>query len=669
MDRFRRANFHSLPAEGARRLDGSRCDGHAEPIGIYFENKGLLLFRLPTLSRSGHPRGAPWRAGIDFGTSNTCVAFLALGASMKASPRLERFEIQTAAMHYAPTYEKISKWDAGQQSEGAAAIFDFPYRYGSEALLTEQFYFPTQFVTRLDGPPQEPDFRFEHGFVFPRNAVLDSYDAKELLDGHPPLPENEYRVFRLVQDVKWSNRAYRKAFLWHLYKILILHAARHGAYLADVVFSFPRAFDPDSVRRYKNEVSEIFTKHGGIPLHSASFVSESVAVQRRVGSEKLRADKIVLDVGGGTSDYTGLLVAAPPFQASYCLAARYVNKYFQAAPSLRAALRDAAYQVLGQAQPGKQQDQRSLLDDLLKELHVLGKEQLGHEENGRTANYSQAAFFGLLGMVNDAQFSGMSRLLTDSKTKRPEAERKSLCGFFLTLVVLYSALACQAARLLQQHRRRSANLKLDFIGNGSRYLLLLNGEAKSAHRLLERVVQSVWPTPGQGERPLEVRTEISASGKTFVAEGLVLEHDGTAPAEVLPDLDSVKQFSALLDGRSVGRVIPGDELGWFVDLLGQCLPGGKLEISPGTAITLIPFSQPDLRGELTPLARSAVIKARELVPDNMKEYVDWQRQQAAGRSVHASVELAEKEAAHAVEPIFITCVRCLLDEVRQEYAA
>lgn len=668
-DRFRGASFHYLPAEGARRVDGSFCRGHAEPIGIYFENRGLLLFSLYTLPQVGDPYGVPWRIGIDFGTSNSCVAFLTLGSGIEANPRVEKFEIQTATMHESPVYEEISDRDPGILTEGAAAIFDFPYRYGNEPLLTEQFYFPSQIVTRSLGPPGQPDFRFEHGFIFPRNAVLDNMDARELLDGHPPLPRNEHRVFRLVHDVKWSNRAYRKAFLWHLYKLLILHAARRGARIVEAAFSFPQAFDPDALRRYRNEVTEVFGDHGGIPLRTESFISESVAVHRRVTSEELRADRLVIDVGGGTTDYTGLIVAAPSFQTSYCLAAGYVNEYFRSSPSLRKVLRDTAYKILGKAKSDKQRDQRDLLDDLLEELQKLQQEGVDDLEGKRTASYNQAAFFGLLGMLDDTQFSEMAKNLTDQKIVREDVERKSLCGFFYTLVVIYSALAYQGARLLRQHRRPSPNLQLDFIGNGSRYLLLLNSGGCSCSYLIERVVQSVWlSTVEFAGIAVEVQTKVSTKGKVFVAEGLVLNHDGMAPPEVLPDKDSIMQFTAINKGLKVKSVVSSEPLEGFVRLLAGCLPSGKVKISPRTEITVVPYCQPDMEEELSALVRKALVKGRKRVEETALDFVDWQRQATEMHGVNEVAERAKLEAAYSVEPVFITCIRCLLDEIRQNYA-
>jgi hypothetical protein len=432
-----------------------------------------------------------------------------------------------------------------------------------------------------------------------------------------------------------------------------------------VAFYFPRAFDPDAVEHYKNEIRAIFYHHGGIQVHNRNFMSESIAVQRRFLSEELRADRLVLDVGGGTTDYTGLLVAAVHFQASYCLAAGYVNEYFRASPRLRAMLRDTTYKILGEPLSNKQKDQRTLLNDLLDQLEALHQKTLN---DPRIASYNRAAFFGLLGMLNDEQFVELAQKLTDPLSCSQVSECKALRGFFLTLALLYTALAVQGARLFRQHRRHSANVQLDFIGNGSRYLMLLDNQQKPFCRVLERCVQAVWPPAAASERPLEVLTHISLAGKAFVAEGLVLGNDSLMQAEVVPDNDSMRLFSAANAGREMTAVLPCDELGKFVRLLAECMPGGKVKTAAQEEITIIPHCQSDLGEELAPLVRRAIRAARDLARNNAAVFADWQRRAEEMQNINADTAQAQREAAYSVEPVFITCVRCLLDEVRKEYA-
>jgi hypothetical protein len=671
LERYRRAVFYWLPAEQARFEDGSVCPRHVEPIGLYFENRGLLLFRLKPARAANHLAPIRWRVGVDFGTTNTCVAYRPLDVDGRIPPRVEPFAIQTAVMHAIPTYPEVRESNKGMESEGAAAIFDFPYCYAAEALLTEQFYFPSQLISRLAEPPEDAGFHFEHGFILLRNPVLDNGgEARELLNNLPPLVTPDHRVFRVIQDLKWSNAAYRRVFLWHLYKLLVLQAARHGATVVEIAFSFPRAFSPNAVKSYSTEALQIFQHYGGIPVRHDHFVSESVAVQRRIEAEDASADRLVLDVGGGTTDVTGLLIAAESCQASYALSAGYVNQFFQASPALRKVLCQAAEAALGEPADARQHNKRRLLGEILGQLGAVKVKQLGEEQRARIASYSQAAFFGLLGLLEDRHLPPIAQALLNPHATREPSERKAITGYFLTLTLLYTSVAYQAARLLSQHRRPSPNIEFIFIGNGSRYLRLLEGHRQVFRHLLERLVKTAWPATSTGSKPpLTVKTRLAELGKAYVAEGLVLGCESVLPAEVLDDRDAVQQFEALTAGREAGRVVTGRELREFVSYLTALLPSGRWQESPTDEIPMVPFCEAELDGLLGPLVKRAVAVARDLVWDNAQRHAEWQQAADEARRIqHKGQEHARREAARAVEPVFVTSVRCLLDEVRREYA-
>ena len=657
---FRQARFYWMPA----RYDDS--DGHAEPIGLYFEGRGLLLTHLHNLPFAGHRDGVLWRVGIDFGTSNTCVAWMPVGHTIAARPVREPLSIQTATMHSLPIYEKVNASNPGMETEGAAAIFDFPYRYADEDRLTERDHFPSQFVTRLKEPPQgEPSFRFVHGLVFPRNGVLDNLDARELLDSYPPLPKKEFRVFRLIHDVKWKNRGYRRSFLWHLYKTLVFHAARKEARIKEVRISYPRAFTPDAIRAYREEVREIFEQHGGIEILDADFMSESVAVQHFFSGLPPNADRLVLDVGGGTTDLTGLPVRAEAFQASYQVAARQINDYFSASPAFRESLKTTAYDVIGAPQSKRQERERRLLDDLLNELKGIQRSEFSEDTSERIASYSQGALFGLLGMLDDHQFSNVGCRLTDPGKEWDEESQRALFGFFLTIVLLYAGLAYEAARLLRQHGRRALVLDLSFIGNGSRFLTLLDlpDRPGSFHGLIEQVVQAAGPNPRA-----KVTMRVSPEGKAYVAEGLVVATVDLPPAPVLPDLSAQSQFKALVSGQDPSSAVTNNELSDFVRLVSRLLPNGRANTDGLEPSILIPGCPKELAGTLAPLATRATARARKLAMESAREWDHWQRQAATMTGINSDAENLHREAAHAVEPVFITCLRCLLDEVRDRYS-
>ncbi len=659
---FRLARFYSFPAEGAPMISGRAGMTRYEPVGLYFEGWGLVLFRLPP---GEHPGGDPelWRIGVDFGTSNTSVAFRRLLVDAVSHPQPLLFDIQTVALHALPVYERLGLNADGNTIEGAAAIFDFPYRYADERLLTEQAHFPTQLVTRQKAPPNKPNFRMAHGLIFPRNVVMDNADSRGLLKSYPPLPPQDSRVFRLLHDLKWVNRAYRPTFLWHLYKMVVLHAARNGARIAEAAFSFPRAFNQDEIRHFSDELRAIFKVHGGIRVEPQDIISESAAVQLWIQTQKAKAtaDQLVLDVGGGTTDFLGIIQGRPAFQASYSSAGGCVNQYFQSSQTLRRLLREAVYQAVGQPadNDNRLRDQRKFLDGLLEHL-----DQLPKEEQEKIEAYSEQAFFGLMSMLGEPHWPRVGEALRQPpEALENETDRRAIRGFFLTLALLYGGLAYQAARLMYQYGIMSTNLQHVFIGNGSRYCRLLGDDQGVTRPWMEEIFRCAGPNPRVDIKKPDVRFH----GKAIVAQGLVSRTDGLRAAPVLPDKPSLEWLTALAagDGRaSRAKTALAEEMSSFIRLMDRIFPSGQL----GGTVAL-PYCEQSLETELEPLLAKVGKRSRPLEKaqgEKLRQALDHARaNEAAGAHGAAAEWLA---SAHATQPVFITRLRCLLDLVRDRYA-
>jgi len=658
-DRFRRARFYSFPARGAKPVSGGTPAAHCEPIGLYFEGRGLLLFRL---ENPVHPGGepVPWRIGVDFGTSNTCVTFRSMMQGVVSRPEVIQFDIQTTTLHALPVYQEVETAAPGEENEGAAAVFDFPYRYAGEPFLTENVYFPSQLVTRQESAPTLPNFRLSHGLIFPRNAVLDNKDIRSHLYAHPPLPAQDSRVFRLMQDIKWGNRAFRRPFLWHLYKMVVLHAARNGARVTEAAFSFPRAFTRDEVRHFTNEVRAIFQNHGKIHILPADIVSESVAVQRWVEAQAASEDQLVLDIGGGTTDYLGVIGEQPTFQASYSLAAGCVNDYFRASKVLRRLLRDGVYEAVGKPAAGtannRQREQRKLLNDLIADLDTLPE-----SDQDKVRAYSQQALFGLLAMLEERHMHDLGNLLRSSKKKPAKASDSDvLHGFFLTLLLLYAGLVHQAARLMKQHNFLTTNLRVDMIGNGSRYCRLLGEDAGVLKPLFEKIIQAAGSNP-----EVLVKQRALFKGKTVVAEGLVLSAEGSIPAPVIPDKPTLEYLKSSPQKMAKLNPVHLNEQVVFVQVLDKLLKAGKLN-----GILVVPHCHGTILEEVEPLLAEVSIIATDRERGNAVRLKDaLQRAQDSELAGVAGEASDWRESAYAVEPVFITRLRCLLDLIRQKYAA
>jgi len=655
-DRFRHGRFYSFAADSG--------DEQREPVGLYFNGRGLLLFALEPANHVCGSQPVPWRVGVDIGTSTTCVTFLPLIPGVTAKPGVVYFEIQTATMHDRPIYQLVDADNAdnpGNENEGAAAVLDFPYRYSKERLLTEHEYFPTQLVTRTE--QVSPDFMLAHGLIFPRNAVLDNKDIRSLLVDYPPLPKHEYRVFRLLQDIKWKNRNYRRVFIWHLYKMIVHQAARQGACVKEAAFSFPRAFTPDEVFRYANEVRAVFEQHGEIRVKQSDIISESVAVQNWLSCQNELNDQIVLDVGGGTTDYLGMFGQRPALQASYKLAADCINKYFKVSSVFRKLLRDAVYNTVklsnDSEEKNRQLEQRYLLDYLFKNL----EKELSADEQDRVAVYSQQAFVGLLSMLDENSLYDVGNYLR--KTGESESRfSKPLRGFFLTLLLLYGGLAHQAARLLRQHKIHTNNLQILFIGNGSRFCRLLGNDRVVMQPILQHIFAS-----GGSNRNVIVEANVVFCGKTIVSEGLLYasQQKNLDQAPVLEDLEANEYLNSCnIRGKKSSKPGSGaSDLEDFVGILDRCLVDGKIGQTK-----IIPKCEGSLTDELSRLVQDACTRAWEHEKCNAAELNKLlEKAEEARRDGNKYHEAKYKEAVALIEPVFITRLRCLLDAVRQKYAA
>ena len=129
------------------------------------------------------------------------------------------------------------------------------------------------------------------------------------------------------------------------------------------------------------------------------------------------------------------------------------------------------------------------------------------------------------------------------------------------------------------------------------------------------------------------------------------------------------QFSAVMDsGQKIEVSIPGGELKRFVSLLVELLPGGKYKSAASEAATLIPHCQPQLDDEFKPLLQKALKRAREQIKETAAEHAKWRREAEEMRSINVIAAQAKQDAANSIEPVFITCVRSLLDEIRSYYA-
>ena len=651
----RLARSFAFPGKQVRRAeDLKNAEGEWEPVGLVFQNRGFFLFSLeePTPAPQGHP--TPFKVGVDFGTSNTCVAAAVDSSGVEAPPKEIRFEVQTASLHRNPTYEDFRDFQAqGLPTEGAASVLDFPYKFGRETFLHEAAYFPTQLVTKLPNGA-EPDgrqFLFSNGLIFARN-LLGNRDFVTLLQGFPPLPPVDRRPFRLVHDPKWKNLKYRKPFLWHLYKMITYHSARNCAEIKSASFSFPRAFTKDMVEDYRTELRTVFHDHGRIQFE---LMTESDAVQRWMEAEERNAHPLVVDVGGGSTDVLGLF-QQHKFQASYEFAAGLVNRYFSASPRFQRAFKEAIDSVVGTPDGVTPEEVRRT------NQHIVLDELYAADGDTRSspADYSEQAFFLMLNLVDEEHYPAIVDHL-QSKPNKPqyEADRKSIAGFFHTLVLLYTGIVYQAGRLMRQHGVVAANIDARLIGNGSRFYHFL--EHDNIH--FSKVMAAMFYA-GYGSRP-GLKLELTRDGKTFVAKGLLVT-PATDRAVVTNDLESSDYLMKLARiTQPVMPVMPSfPDLTAFLTALNRELPGGRLDetaVIPYCGLNLATEMEKGLFHQII----TAVFEREGTKARQMK--AAWDQSEELARA-NPGAAAPVRESALATEPVFIIRLKCLIEQIRESYA-
>jgi len=659
---FRSSRCYAFPAKEAN-VTGIEGNGGREwePVGLVFEGRGICLFRLEEPAAVPQGNAAKWRVGIDFGTSNTCAAYTVDASGVVGTPQEIRFEMQTMSLQTNPKYERVDDLLArGQYTEGPAAVLDFPYKYADETHVTEAAYFPTQWLTRLPegAEPNNTKFLMSNGLIFARN-LLDFKDIVQLLNDYPPKQEPDRRPFHVVPDPKWKYQIYRPAFLRHLYRMLVYHAARRGAKITSAAFSFPRAFLKKDVDWYRNELNTIFQDEGGVPASGMALITESEAVQNLLTTGEISESPLVLDVGGGTTDLLGIF-QEKRFQASYKFAAGLVNKYFTASPPLQQMFEEALWKVIKEEDRGtrlgdQQADRKKLLKDLFSN-------QDGDLHEVRT-DYIQQGFFRILGMLEERHYPLLvNQLQRLAEGAQNQAKRKALAGFFHTLVLLYAGMVYQAGRLMRQQNIGANNVKVRLIGNGGRFYQFLSHRNSDFDKVLKGMLFASYK-----QKP-EFKIVLEPEGKALVAKGLLAPSQGNR-ADVTADTEShdylmkLSEQSATLPTPEQFEKLMGSDMVPFLEALDRELPGGQLDAS-----TVIPYCEPSLLTEMRRLFVSiptAVFNREMIHAKSLKE--DWSKAEELAKTSETAA-IPHRESALATEPVFVIRLKCLIDQIRDNYA-
>ncbi len=632
------------------------------PDGFYFGGRGLCLVRLHAPFAAG-AMPSTWDVGVDFGTSNTCVAIRGEGA-----PETLDFPILTTTLFARPPYGAILN-----TNEGASAAFDFFYKFqAGDRQLNEQPYFPTQILTQQEqiGATRAPEGEIDlaAGLIHFRNVNLTGAFLLELTqefgldreEGMRPLT----RRFRLEQDIKWSRREWLRVFMAHLRKQVVLSAAARNARIARARFSYPRAFTRAEEVLFREEVTRAWGQ--GLLDPQGALLTESEAVRHTLA---VNANQhVVFDVGGGTTDLIAFDAQHPVLQTSFKLAARHLNGYVAASPAFRDAFAKAAVDVLG--------------EDYYFAIDLFRGE-------GRSEKQVMNAWVGLLQSLENRDQAGHALAAVVMKLQDPGVgERQALAvrGFFLSAALLFGGLSFFAGRLLKAASEGRfdpagrpfalTGVTLTFTGNGSKLYRLLSPPHDDFGPVIDRLfrvglgLESVDPLSTRFAGIYTLGNVLAP--KVTVALGL-LQQNGAAAVdlpvanllgETLPPEpgaendwrgDSLAAFYARA-GRYIRSFVPPraapPEFAAFLDALASRLPrglNGRHAVIPSAGTNW----HEALKGEV-------FAQASPRIKDRVHEAV-----KALGKDAEA---LEGGGEVPALEPLFISELMAVLDQIRADHA-
>lgn len=273
-------------------------DGHCRPRALYLSDRNSErgVFFLAELPEKRMQNSFDATLAVDFGTSNTCLAYKYSGQGSRSSkPNELRFSLAPRPI-----------WELAPSSDLPGFI---PTSWGGE-----KGFFPTALLRKFDAPfPNDArDIGIQHLF----SIDIPSLHSKELVDRWVSGEFRDRWVTHAESELKWKhgeNEPWRSLFL----TLVILYAQAELFFTQDLVVreyvcTYPLSFTPRQRKRFLDSTRQVITKVRSFcyskrlnpePFQDLGSVSESTAVATFIeANPQTTAIDIFVDVGGGTTD-------------------------------------------------------------------------------------------------------------------------------------------------------------------------------------------------------------------------------------------------------------------------------------------------------------------------------------------------------------------------------
>lgn len=672
-EEFSYSTHGSLLADGGKNGLGLRSrhvikvDGDRRLVGFEFDGRGFIAFDLPAPFADTDPVGR--RIGVDFGTSNTCLAISVGGGDEILHPT---GCAEALLRNFVPAPRKGSH-------EGYSSLFDFFFvdwvPLGSaNGTLFSRSYFPTQLASRRG-------FEFDlawSGSVTPEEALIcfrspaDFFrEGKEgivnSLRGYEGGGEAWQPAITLKDRLKWDDsripkndellKNLRRVFHRDLRLRIIHHVAKTGGYVSELLASYPRAFSRQKLLTYKDDLNGAWdSKNSSV---RTSFNTESLSAAEFLGVS-LGQDRYLIDIGGGTSDFALFSDGRLRHEASVRLASDTIDRFVLS--PFGEVLRKMIVEGILSLAKFKYGPNRELVN-WLKDRFEPGSVDVGPGVGFEQATKERAIYYAVMTCLREEAGRDGEELFY-SITSEKIANFPAVGKFYRSLLLFYSGIVHFAGRMHEQYLAqggpRQNRVTVSFAGNGSGHLKWLGGAGCSdVKRLFVEIFRSAAKLPE--DAPIEF--EDVAEPKSIVARGLLRIPEGTNPEHVpeganvykglhadrwLPaghGLQDLNAFYARSSSLTEGWTIEKSELIEFGAVLEKVVQGGKL-------------------GEISLLSKAAEKWiTEEMVANGSKIIPEFKNRVDGCRSVFRD-QLDKREKNIALEPLFIAELAAYLEVLR-----
>ena len=583
---------------------------------------GLVLTPRPVWQVPGVT--GTWTVGVDFGTSNTNVAW-----------QQDNSPVQPWAVDF-PHFLRPLSADPHGRRDGLLQSFFVPNR---------RVEFPVS--TQLDLRTPRP---------ISGRPVLDYFvNFPDAYTWHP----------RVRTDIKWDGDGARvtEFYLESLLLLILAETTRRGIEHVRLRCTFPKAFSDGQLTVLKGEwqrTLDVLVDANNPDALIAPVRGQSVSVsdpehhsegrmagvyfsdKSAIADAKQRANPakaVCIDVGGGTSDLALIYDGDIVYDSSIQMAGRDVAEFVAARPRLREALFSEAGQDALQDAVGDDKLFGARINEILRTEKADLPDRLNRAStNPEVVQLRQlvALKFGALAFHVGTVVGAASR-----RGVAPDLADRLRAG---GISVHWGGNGGQLATWIDYGNYRSDGLAAQIL-NGLMYYAMADAElAPNGHLLLQ--MQS--PSP-KGE---------AARGVT-VFSGVAATTSGPAPAFMVDDAPGGDGAAPTIDGVISGEVLTltdGSSVGFLDPInLGVLFDGDQTRLAASSGERLRRFVS--LFNKLG--AKFDLVTANTRIPED-DATITRITEAAQGRYVEMQ---SRKEADRCVEPVFITEVRTLIEHV------